>query len=341
MVRRFSFKTDKINSANYLTMVALEDGLQAKLDGNDCEYCIDGNGIWKTLPNGDLTEPINTRHSISFRANLTPKSTIGVGTFMVNKYYNLKGNCMSLLYGDNANENISLKHYAFRNLFLGNDRLVNAKDFILPAKTVFGERCYDSLFKNCTSLITAPELPATKFASAHHAYESMFYGCISLKDAPKLPAITFSNLAYIYQSMFYGCTSLMTAPILPAMVATQGCYQSMFNGCISLTTAPELPALTVEHSCYKEMFRGCKSLIKAPILPAKTLNTVCYREMFRDCNNLSHIKMLATDVGESKIESLAYWTYGVALSGTFVKASGLEIPTGTSGIPDGWTVMEE
>ena len=34
----------------------------------------------------------------------------------------------------------------------------------------------------------------------------MFQGCTSLVNAPELPATTLSN--YCYQNMFYGCTSL-------------------------------------------------------------------------------------------------------------------------------------
>lgn len=35
---------EPINVENYLTIVALEDGLTAKLSLNACEYCIDGDG---------------------------------------------------------------------------------------------------------------------------------------------------------------------------------------------------------------------------------------------------------------------------------------------------------
>ena len=88
--------------------------------------------------------------------------------------------------------------------------------------------------------------------------DGMFSGCTSLTTAPELPATTLA--AYCYQSTFSGCTSLTTAPELPATTLAEGCYQSTFSGCTSLTTAPELPATTLAAYCYAYTFQGCTSL---------------------------------------------------------------------------------
>ena len=93
-----------------------------------------------------------------------------------------------------------------------------------------GRQCYRSMFQNCTSLTTAPELPATTLAA--DCYENMFYNCTSLTTAPELPATTLAN--YCYYRMFQSCTSLTTAPALPATTLAGGCYGSMFSGCTSL-----------------------------------------------------------------------------------------------------------
>lgn len=86
------------------------------------------------------------------------------------------------------------------------------------------------------------------------------------------------------------------------------------------------------------MFIGCTSLTHAPQLPATTLTTWCYGSMFSGCTNLNYIKMLATNTFE--YGCLNNWVVGVAQSGTFVKdASMTKLPTGSSGIPDGWTVQ--
>ena len=211
----------------------------------------------------------------------------------------------------------------------------------LPATTLT-EFCYNRMFYKCTSLTVAPELPATTLAQS--CYEYMFYGCTSLTVAPELPATTLAESCY--ESMFNGCTSLTAAPELKATTLAESCYYQMFSGCTNLTAAPELPATALAISCYREMFHGCTNLTAAPELPATTLVNYCYQEMFYGCTNLSSITMLATDI--SAYYCLNDWVSGVASSGTFTKAASLvqgseagQIPTGTSGIPEGWTVVNK
>ena len=119
-----------------------------------------------------------------------------------------------------------------------------------------------SLFKDCSVLTTAPELPATKLAE--HCYSSMFSGCTSLTSAPKLPATTLAD--YCYDSMFYGCTSLTSAPKLPATTLARSCYSSMFFGCSSLTSAPKLSAIELARACYCKMFYCCENLLSVTML---------------------------------------------------------------------------
>ena len=118
--------------------------------------------------------------------------------------------------------------------------------------------CYNSMFRGCTSLTTAPALPATTLE--YGCYNSMFRDCTSLTTAPELPATELAG--YCYYCMFYNCTSLTMAPELHATsLAFSGCYGYMFGGCTSLTTVPELPMTSLYKSCYQGMFSGC-SLIK-------------------------------------------------------------------------------
>jgi len=117
-------------------------------------------------------------------------------------------------------------------------------------------------------------------------------------------------------------------------------FTYMFKSCSGLTDAGNLilPATTLARNCYGNMFAGCTSLTKAPtILPATTLANRCYYAMFYDCASLNYIKCLALN---NPSAYTTYWTVGVSSTGTFVKAAGVEWPTGTSGIPEGWTVEE-
>ena len=198
------------------------------------------------------------------------------------------------------------------------------------------------LFLGCGSLTSAPELPATTLTE--YCYYMMFYNCTSLTMAPELPATTLA--VSCYESMFNGCTSLTAAPELKATTLAESCYYQMFSGCTNLTAAPELPATTLFANCYYKMFNGCTSLTVAPELPAATLVNWCYYRMFYGCTNLSNITMLATDISASGC--LNDWVSGVASTGTFTKAASLiqgsetgQIPTGTSGIPEGWTVVNK
>ena len=194
--------------------------------------------------------------------------------------FNVSGNIMSLIYGDNFIGQTTLSSsYNFTSIFRSS-KVVDASNLILPATTLT-KLCYRSMFDGCTSLATAPVLPATTLAQS--CYSNMFNGCTSLATAPVLPATTLAN--YCYYNMFYGCTSLATAPVLPATTLASSCYAYMFEGCSSLATAPELPATTLANSCYMSMFAGTK-ITSAPELPATILADSCYRNMFYGCASL-------------------------------------------------------
>ena len=118
---------------------------------------------------------------------------------------------------------------------------------------------------------------------------------------------------------------------------TEWCYFNMFQNCTSLTSAPELPATTLANFCYANMFNRCTSLTSAPELPATTLAENCYASMFQDCYNLNTIKLSYT--GDFSANYFSNWVSGVASTGTFYY-NGSDTTTGTSAIPEGWTVTQ-
>ena len=91
-----------------------------------------------------------------------------------------------------------------------------------------------------------------------NAFLALFEGCTSLLSAPELPATEMR--IYCYNSMFANCTSLKFAPELPATRLDMGCYHCMFEGCTSLTSAPELPATELVSNCYEFMYKDCRNL---------------------------------------------------------------------------------
>jgi len=164
-------------------------------------------------------------------------------------------------------------------------------DYSDPQNTSMQESCYNSMFYGCTSLVSAPELPATTLADG--CYDSMFYGCTSLASAPELPATTLA--AYCYFNMFGKCTSLVSAPELPATKLAGSCYYRMFADCTSLVSAPALSAATLPGSCYSYMFYGCTSLLILPIIKAATLNSYSCSYMFYGCTRIKISEQESTE----------------------------------------------
>ena len=216
--------------------------------------------------------------------------------------YGVGGNVMSLIYGDSFTGNeVDFKSLAtyrlvFVNLFSGSINLVESSSLILPA----------------TTLVIAGAGPGWE------PTDVTMWGC--------------------YGQMFLGCTSLISAPALPATTLAKRCYNGMFKGCTSLVSTPALPATALEESCYSNMFSGCASLATAPALSATILEESCYNSMFNGCTAMNNITCLATDI--SAFGCLYIWVDGVSQTGTFTKKAGVTWPTGSDGIPEGWTVVE-
>ena len=55
----------------------------------------------------------------------------------------------------------------------------------------------------------------------------MFRDCTSLTIAPELPATTLTTSCY--SNMFRGCTRLTNTPMLPATTLVNGCYSSKYD----------------------------------------------------------------------------------------------------------------
>lgn len=323
-------------SQDYFTTVALENGTISfdilKSIGTDMitsiSYSTDNGKTWTTTNNvDDKSENLVINVSVSEGDKLLWKGVAQQLTYYDNDdedFYNsffssdcefdVMGNVMSLLYGDNfVGETTITKEGCFFGLFYdyydGEKEclVVNANNLKLPATTLVGN-CYRDMFQGCINLTTAPELLATTLAD----------GC--------------------YRSMFSGCTSLTSAPQLPATTLTSSCYESMFKGCTNLTTPPQLPATTLVDYCYYYMFYDCTGLTSAPELPATTLASSCYDYIFYNCTSLNYIKAMFTTT-----PSILYtrnWVNGVAASGTFVKNSAAQWDvSGVDGIPNGWTIQ--
>ena len=356
----------------YFTTVARENGTISfnlwKSMGTEyitsISYSTDNGETWATTNNTDnksehlvITVNVSEGDNVLWKGDAKQlgyydvNEGAAIGSFFSSDgEFDVQGNIMSLLYGDDFKGQTDLtgKDCAFAYLFYDYDgekvcKVVNAKNLSLPAVTLVNG-CYDDMFYYCTNLTTAPELPATTLAQycyrymfgecinltaapelpattlANDCYYSMFGGCTSLATAPELPVTTLAN--YCYSHMFNGCTSLTTAPVLPATTLAEHCYDSMFYGCTSLTTAPELPATTLAEDCYANMFVGCTSLTTAPVLPATSLASGCYQSMFYNCTSLITAPQLPAT-------TLTYGCYGYMFYGCTSLTTAPQLPATT------------
>lgn len=285
-------------SKDYLTFTARESNASFAFVGaavdnvtNEPMYSVDSGNTWQTLASGTHTVAIGIGETILFKGTMNPNPDeyLGIGTFTTSSQFDISGNIMSLLYGDNFDTQRSLSGFdmAFAALFAGTP-VVNANKLSLCATTLSSD-CYSSMFSNCTRLVRTPDLNATTLADS--CYAGMFSGCTMLTHAQEvLPATTCAS--YCYTMMFYGCTHLTKAPELKATTLAESCYGSMFEQCTSLVKAPELNATAMSDMCYQSMFKGCTALTYAPQLNATSLAFACYQGMFRDCTALAHAPQL-------------------------------------------------
>lgn len=118
------------------------------------------------------------------------------------------GNMMSLVEGENALKGIystTLGYYTFACFFEGTNVCSHpTKNLILPAKSL-NDFSYAKMFFNCSKLVKAPDIFATRFA--RYCMKLMFYGCASLEVPPKVLYIDTD-------SSFYNCAKLKRSPIL-------------------------------------------------------------------------------------------------------------------------------
>jgi len=138
--------------------------------------------------------------------------------------FNVYGNVMSMLYDNDFIGEDTLEYDGqFVYLFSDYDgelecNVVDASNLSLVATTLTNS-CYNNMFSNCTSLVTAPQLNATTLASNCYCY--MFKGCTSLVTAPQLNATTLTKNCYYH--MFYGCTKLNNITCLATNISADSC----------------------------------------------------------------------------------------------------------------------
>ena len=122
----------------------------------DVEISYDKNN-WETMTR-------NVDYNVSPNSTIwLRKSTTAFNSRITTTCDSVGGNVMSLLYGSEftgQTEFASLTTTRAFSALFQNSALIDASKLLLPATTL-ATRCYNSMFFGCTSLTTAPKLPAT------------------------------------------------------------------------------------------------------------------------------------------------------------------------------------
>lgn len=221
-------------SEDYLTLKVITGGdIIWKYAGSNgsktIEYSIN-EGTWTSVTSttGGTAIPVVAGDSVRLRGSNTAYSsdrTIFSAFSGGTATYDVEGNAMSMLYGDNFENQVALPaNWALANLF-NTANIVSAENLILPA-TAMTSCGYRAMFAHCTGMTSAPELPATVLASS--AYTYMFQDCVSLETAPELPALTLAN--YCYTGMFDVCSSLNYIKCMATNISASNCTSGWVNG---------------------------------------------------------------------------------------------------------------
>ena len=338
-----------INFFNGCTNLLIPPKLPATTLANDCyQFMFQGCTSLTKAPELPATTLADYCYSNMFRecTSLTTAPALPATTLATCCYAYMFNGCTSLTVAPEL-PSTTLADSCYSSMFGNTNVLPDCSNIDFASSTVVASGGLKGLFSGTKVTDNDLErllpkndngkyyLPVTTLAN--YCYQEMFQGCTSLTTAPELPATTLASSCY--SVMFQGCTSLTTAPALPATTLKTYCYYFMFGNCTSLTSAPALPATTLADSCYNFMFCNCTKLTQAPELPASALARSCYQHMFMSCSSLNYIKCLATDISATFCTD--YWVLGVASTGTFVKNPNTTWETGTSGIPEGWTVEND
>lgn len=145
---------------------------------------------------------------------------------------------------------------------------------------------------------------------------------------------------YAFQYIFYQ-SNVIDASNLILCFNNYGNYSisSLFGSCTKLKTGPVIIGNinTGEKSCYY-CLGGCTSLVDSgPCIFNSITGYNVLSNFFYGCTKLNKITALINSFSGT----WSYYNYNVPKTGTFIKVNGVSWNTGNSGIPTGWTVVEQ
>lgn len=149
-----------------------------------------------------------------------------------------------------------------------------------------------------------------------------------------------------YNGMFRHNLTLEKPPKMNLTTLASACCSSMYEACTSLQYHEELPVATPADECYQRMFcvsrdsQVAAAMTKTPVIRLTDTTPVrCMQQMFAGNSSLTEVTCLATTIDNTN-DGIDDWLANTPAVGTFKKAAGATWPTGTNGVPTGWTVED-
>ena len=130
----------------------------------------------------------------------------------------VKGNAASLLVGSSFTGTVTALDYSFDSLFSGDSNLVRACDLSFKSFQGTKQQFANCLFRNCTSLIIAPEFASITHMSGNQIFDRMFNGCSKLGRPIEMRHIDNCTWRGCFD-MYKGCSVLAYA--YPPNVTTE------------------------------------------------------------------------------------------------------------------------
>lgn len=208
-----------------------------------------------------------------------------------------------------------------------------------------------------SSLVNGSDLTDTEIGSAatrNYTFAQLFSGDTHLTSAENLKVSSEALPQSCFNSTFRDCTSLVKAPTtLPASDLGMEAYSSMFEGCIALAYPPEeLYFVSADYTAYNRMFcmnRNSKVTAAMTYTPkmfgdwgsTTGIGSTTNQQMFCGNGSLTDIYCYWTNTS-GPFRYIGLWVnYTDDTNVTFHKRSTQSFPSGTSGIKDGWTVVND
>ena len=192
-------------------------------------YSKDDGETWSSITStsAGVTIDVNVGDRVLFRANnakyASSKSNYS-GFDGGTAKYNVEGNIMSLVGGDNFTGTTAFTStFNFCSLFKQSN-VVSAKNLVLPVMTLT-EACYRAMFSKAQLLVEVPALPATTLS--RDCYWYMFEEC-PITRAPELHATTLAQGSY--GNMFIGCTNLNYVKCLATNISASSSTANWLSG---------------------------------------------------------------------------------------------------------------